>query len=486
MNSETTNKNENTTKKKRNAKIAKIVAICTAMGVFASAIVGLSVALYYSETSVKTHETYQRQMDAVYKRAYYDLLDGASDLGVNLRKISVSNSTSMQQSLLYEVWNTAQLAEGNLGVFSTNDDGILKAQQFVNQLGDFSHSLALKLAKGEKLSVEDRLTLQKLGDVADMYSEALEKVQQNLDSADIEMTDMGAMDSFVGAFEAFGEPSFDYPEMIYDGPFSSALEDRHPRGLIGKDITPEIGVGLLRKYLPNATDIEFISQSEGSIVTLDYSLKIAGAEGYAQLAKRGGMLILLTINDADSTLNNADYDRTISQTGYATVNESEGDIEVKNDEADATCQQKAIAFANKCGFEDMQVVWSCSSNGECVVNLAPMQNGVVLYPDLVKVKVSENGKKIIGFDSSHYAYNHTQRQIATPVISESEARQKLSINPISDGKLALIPLRETSEVLTYEFECENDGTYYIYVDATTGEEVNILYVISDEMGERTI
>lgn len=453
-------KNENTKQKKRNSKVAKIVAICTIMGVFASAIVGLSVALYYAESSVKTHETYQRQMDAVYRRAYYDLLDGASDLGVNLRKISVSNSPSMQQSLLYEVWNSAQLAEDNLGMFGGNDDGILKAQQFVNQLGDFAHTLALKIARGEKLSVDDRTTLQKLGEVADMYSKALAKVQSDLDDANLKLTDANALDTFVGAFEAFSEPSFDYPEMIYDGPFSSALEDKHPKGLTGEDINSQKGEELLKKYLPNAKDIKFIEESEGSIATLDYSFTFLGFEGYAQLSKKGGMLIMLSINETENN--------------------------VSNNEADSTCQQKAIEFASRLGFDDMQVVWSCASNGECVVNLAPMQDGAVLYSDLVKVKISQTGKNVIGFDASHYAYNHAKRDISPATIDEKQARKMLSVSAISEGKLALIPLRETQEVLTYEFECSNNGTYYIYIDAHTGEEVNVLYVISDEMGERTI
>ena len=64
--------------------------------------------------------------------------------------------------------------------------------------------------------------------------------------------------------------------------------------------------------------------------------------------------------------------------------------------------------------------------------------------------------------------------------------ENLSVAPITEGRLALIPMRETQEVLTYEFECISGGTYYIYVDAMTGEEVNILYVIDDEMGERTM
>ena len=41
-------------------------------------------------------------------------------------------------------------------------------------------------------------------------------------------------------------------------------------------------------------------------------------------------------------------------------------------------------------------------------------------------------------------------------------------------------------MLTYEYECEQGGTYFVYIDALTGDEVNILYVIdSEEQGMRT-
>ena len=105
-------------KKSRNGRVVKTAILGIAFGLSASAIVGLSVALYFADRAVTTHETYQRQMDAVYSRAYYDLLDGASDLGINLRKIGVSNSPRMQQSLLYEVWSSANLAENNLAMFA--------------------------------------------------------------------------------------------------------------------------------------------------------------------------------------------------------------------------------------------------------------------------------------------------------------------------------------------------------------------------------
>lgn len=448
--------------KKQRASIVRTALFGTAFGLCASAIVGLSVALYYAQQNIETHETYQRQMDAVYSRAYYDLLDGVSDLGITLRKIGVSNSKEMQQSLLYEVWGVAQLAEDNLGMFESQDDGILQAQKFVNQLGDYSHTLALRMADGKPLTANERQKLLQFGEMADVYKNALETVSEGVDSEKMFMEEGGALENFVSAFSSFTEPSFEYPEMIYDGPFSSALENRQTYGLTGKEITKDEAQKMLEKYFKgyDLSAIEFVGEGEGNIKTYNFSLKLRGEDAFVQLSKKGGMLIAL---NASQSVSNA-----------------------SKNEASMTCQQTAIDFAKSVGFEDMQVVWSSSSNGVCVINLAPVQDGVILYPDLVKVKVDEQSQAVLGFDSTHYAYNHKTREIATPTINQDMAKMNLSLQTEDEGRLALIPLRETREVLTYEFECESNGTYYVYIDAMSGEEVNILYVIEDDLGIRTI
>ena len=215
---------------------------------------------------------------------------------------------------------------------------------------------------------------------------------------------------------------------------------------------------LFEEYRPR--NIEYAGQADGDIVTLDYKFVSGDDRCYVQIAKKGGMLI--SFNTSPS-----------------------GDESVAIVEASETCQQNALRFASRVGFENMMVVWSSSADGECVINLAPVQNGAILYPDLVKVKVREDDLRVIGFDSTHYAFNHRERTLDEPTISVADAQSTLSVEAISEGRLALIPLRETREVLTYEFECHSDGTYYVYIDAQTGEEVNILYVISDDAGMRT-
>ena len=169
-------------KKQRNSRVIKTAALCLVIGLMASAIAGLGVALYYSTEEVRTHESYQRQMDAVYFRAYYDLIDGANDLGISLKKLGASSSPTMQQSLLYDVWGSAGLAEASLGMFEGDGEGLSKAQRFINQLGDYAHSLALRVADGKPLTVEERAKLVKLGEVAEAYLAALEKIKSEVDA----------------------------------------------------------------------------------------------------------------------------------------------------------------------------------------------------------------------------------------------------------------------------------------------------------------
>lgn len=452
-------------KKGKNGKVVKTAVLGTAFGLCASAIVGLSVALYFADRTVQTHETYQRQMDAVYSRAYYDLLDGASGLGVTLRKIGVSNSPRMQQSLLYEVWASASLAENSLAMFESQDDGILQAQKFVNQLGDYSQSLARRVGNGTPLTAEEREKLMKMGDMADVYMNALEQVQNSLGEGKMFVGDGGALEGFTSAFSQFSDPSFEYPEMIYDGPFSDALENREPIAFIGEEITAKTGVDFITDYFKgyDISNVEYIGDGNGDIPTFNYSLLVDGADAFVQISRQGGKLVAFNMST------------------------SSGAEQAVKQEAGPTCQQNALAFADRLGFKDMQVVWSSSMNGECYINLAPVQNGVILYADLVKVKVRERDSRVIGLDATHYAFNHRDRQLPTPVVTAAQAAEKLSLPCESEGRLALIPLHGKSEVLTYEFECHSDGTYFIYIDALSGDEVNILYVIDDNgMGMRTI
>ena len=441
--------------KSHNPRRSVIYIVCMAMihALGVGAIVGLSVALHFSQQKLERQMTYQNQMESVYSRAYYSLLDGVNDMDATLHKLTVARSREKQEALLYDIWCSSTLAEEYLATFGNNDEGIRTAVKFVNQLGDYSLHLAGKLSRGEQLTEKDRKTLEKMRPLASNLKDSLQKINGALNEGRLFIQDNGVIGEFSKAFSQFAEPDFNYPQMIYDGPFSDSLEVAKAKGLEGlEEIDKEKGKKIIEKLFENCGNIEYIGRFDGKIPTENYSFTIEGRKAFIQLSSVGGRVINFSLTE----------DR-----------EGAGDV-ARN------AGETAVAFAKQMGYKNMHVVWSATAHGHTYVNLAPVEEGIILYPDLVKVKIDNESGQVIGFDSAHHAYNHRRRNLQKPMIDESEARRGLSVQPIAEGRLALIPEGGgQKETLCYEYQCESEGTYFIYIDAMTGAETEILYVIDD-------
>lgn len=111
---------------------------------------------------------------------------------------------------------------------------------------------------------------------------------------------------------------------------------------------------------------------------------------------------------------------------------------------------------------------------------------MVIYPDLVKVKVDLTSGTVVGYDATTYFTNHTDRLIGSATVSkDSVAKSVPSDFETTLSRLALVPLEYNREVLCWEFECERgDEVYYFYFNAKTGEEENILKVIKTDDGSK--
>ena len=119
----------------------------------------------------------------------------------------------------------------------------------------------------------------------------------------------------------------------------------------------------------------------------------------------------------------------------------------------------------------------------CNLNFAYEQDGVVVYPDMIKVKVCEERGIVTGMEGLAYVLNHTERELSSAKISKSAAQDKLADGfEVESSRLCLIPV-EGGEVLAHEFYGTFDGSaYYIYLDAATGEEVEVFTVIGTKQG----
>jgi len=135
----------------------------------------------------------------------------------------------------------------------------------------------------------------------------------------------------------------------------------------------------------------------------------------------------------------------------------------------------------------MKSVWNEINKNVAYINLAPIQNDVILYPDLVKVKVDLTSQEIIGFEAVNYAFNHTDRNFEF-IISEIDAEEKLGFDyEIISTSKAIIKLEGGREVATYEFFVERiDGKFFYYINAATNEIEKTMKLVNVEDSEKLI
>ena len=148
------------------------------------------------------------------------------------------------------------------------------------------------------------------------------------------------------------------------------------------------------------------------------------------------------------------------------------------------CIDIAEDFLDDLGYDDMQAVWTSENGTTCNLNFAYEKNGVIFYSDMIKVKVCEERGIVTGMEGLSYVLNHVKRDVPTARIAKSEAREKLREGfDVEGSRLCVIPF-DGSEVLAYEFYGTYEGNdYYVYIDAKTGEEVQVFTVIGTAQGK---
>ena len=109
----------------------------------------------------------------------------------------------------------------------------------------------------------------------------------------------------------------------------------------------------------------------------------------------------------------------------------------------------------------------------------------MMYPDLIKIKVALDDGKIVGFDSTKYLTSHYKRSISTPKLTPQEALDRVGdrLENKETARLCYIPTLYLKELYCYEIEGTFNGdTYFIYINAMTGEEEKILKLIKTKEG----
>jgi len=145
-------------------------------------------------------------------------------------------------------------------------------------------------------------------------------------------------------------------------------------------------------------------------------------------------------------------------------------------------------FLSQKGFEGMKETYFTKLGNVLTVNYAYEYNGIVAYPDLIKVKIALDNGEILGIETDGYLNSHTSRTFDDVKLTIEEARENLNKDlEILDEGMAIIPTEWKTELLCYEFKGKVEGKeFLVYINAETGEEEDILVILDTPGGTLTV
>ncbi len=423
------------------------------------------------------NEKYIQVSENEYNQSLYELINYVQNVETYLAKSVISTTPEHGAETLTNVWREANLAQAYLAELPVNTNELEKTEKFLNQVSDYSYSLSRKNIYNESLTQEELDNLNELYNYSVELENTLAQLSTDMESGRISWKQLTqktnnafaqqvsniSLDSFSNLEENFHE----YSGLIYDGAFSEHLTSKEKKGLTGEEVSEEDAKKVVENFVgaENIKEISLNGESENTeILTYDFSVNLQDGRDdnkmSISISKKGGHIVYMS------------YNRDINA---ESMNEEEA-------------VAKAKEFLVSREIENMKETYYIKEGGMLTINFAYEQNGVIIYPDLIKIKIALDNGQIMGMETSGYLNSHYVRNIENPKITLEEAKKTLNKKlEVESEKLAIIPTEYQTEILCYEFKGKvNDKNYIVYINAENGREEDILLIVDTGNGTLTM
>ncbi|MGI6497751.1 MAG: germination protein YpeB [Oscillospiraceae bacterium] len=415
-----------------------------------------------------------RYMANTRQHAFAELTDAMEQIHTSLQKGIYASSPSMLNALSVDLFGKSIAAQIALSEIPFSNVDLEKTSDFVSRVGDYALFLSKRNFNETSITEEEQKNLRTLMENAGQLSQFLNGMQAEVNQGAI------TLESFEEARERLSQEEtkrlsdessgglqdieIEFPEipmLIYDGPFSSHVEQISPAYLEGKQEVSQEDAQKRAEEMLGIPGLSFAGKGEGKLPSYRFATQMGENQVYAEVTCAGGLLQGFSISRLvpDGTLSGED------------------------------CVPLAKDFLSQHGYSAMKESYFTTYEGIVTINFAYVQDGVICYPDLIKVSVARDTGDVLGFDATGYLMCHTKRDIPEAVISPEEAASHISpdLTILSQAK-SMIRSTGEEDRFCYELKCATpEGQHYIfYINAQTGEEEKILILLEDENGTLTL
>ena len=422
----------------------------------------------------KEKNKYRTAIENNYNMAFYQLVDYVQEVEVYLAKSIISGSPESSTENLTYIWREANLAQTYLSMLPMNSSELENTAKFLNQVSDYTYSLSRKTIESQELKQEDLDNLDKLHNLSLDLENTLNQLSIDLSDGKISWAELTreknppfsqqvsniSQDSFSNLEENFHE----YAGLIYDGAFSEHMTNPQRLGLTGDNVTEEQAKKVAEEFIGSNRIKEITSKGStehANIEAYDFTVKtVDNTTTWISVSKKGGHVISMNSN-----------------------REVTAEI-LTQEELDELTDK----FLENHGFPSMKKTYFTKNGGIQTINYAYEQDGVIVYPDLIKIKVAMDNGEILGIETTGYLNSHTERKLTEVKVSKEDARKKINQNlEIKSERLAIIPTEFQTELMCWEFKGTiGDRDFLVYINVETGKEEDILVILNSAEGTLTM
>lgn len=435
---------------------------------------GLIVAGVLAATGLSRARHLELYARSSTQRAFDELVTSVSELSNTLEKSVYVTDPALESALCTQMFGRAVTAQTVMGELPWSSAELENVSSFLSKVGDYAGTLSRTVGGNGGYSGEELENLQSLAETAGVMSLNLQDMQARMLSGRLTMDEVYSTTEQIGeadgqaplAGAAFQNIEAEFPELptlIYDGPFSESMLCPEIRYLKDKpNVDAETARGTAARFLGvKEAELTELGPVGGTIPCRCYSALIGGEEYTVHVTDQGGEVLSMLCSRMP------------------------GMERISVDEALETAEN----FVEQQELDGLAESYHIVDNGVLTVNYEYEQDGVICYPDLVKVSVALDTGAVMNYDARGYLSCHQERDLPVPEIDAAGARERVSpALTIEDENMAVIPSPGGEERLCYEYVCraQDDRRYIVYVNAVTGGQEKILILLEDESGTLTV
>ncbi len=438
-----------------------------------SIILLLTLVLATGYYAFSLREKYNIKNNNDYTEAFSNLVNYVNNVESYLAKAMISKSNGHATETLTQIWRDSNLAIVYLSRIPFENNGLTQTAKFLNQVSDYSYSLSRKNIDGKELGKEEFDNLKQLHNYCLELENTLNQLSEDIYNGDLSWdrlnngvnTEFAQAVDNVNVFSNIDDNLNEYEGLIYDGAYSDHVNKQEKKGLIGREIDENEAKNKVKQfvgeeYIETIKSNGFIDNAE--IPSYDFSVKLKDRnEDYSiMISKKGGYVV------------ESSFDREV--------------LEEKISQAEAN--EIGKAYLSDKGFKNMKETYFIKQGNVVTVNYAYNDNGIIVYPDLIKVRIALDNGEILGIETTGYLNSHHDRAYKAPEVSIEKARELL--NPdleIRSENMAIIPTEWKTEIFCYEFKGRVEGKDFLfYINCETGKEEDVLVILETPGGTLTV